>query len=130
MPIKKIGFSLVAMLFVAVNLHAQSPGCKLFRDGKFKMTYKGKQTIIIRKGYQQLQYFDKAKQPTVYTVKWVNDCTFTLTPERKRIAKLKDVPLTAVLTQKIIKAKKDSYTQVTSANFTKRTITGEIYKIK
>ena len=128
--LQKIGLGLAVVLGMAVNGYGQIPGCAVFRNGKFKMTYQGKETIIIRKGNKQLQYFDKAKQPTVYTVKWVNDCTFTLTPDdKKRVAKLKNVPLTAVLTQQIIKASKKSYTQLTSANFTKQTITGDIYKI-
>ncbi|WP_462231614.1 hypothetical protein [Mucilaginibacter sp.] len=93
------------------------------------MTFQGKKTTIIRKGNKQLQYYDGAKTPTEYTVKWVDGCTFTLTPQKAFVQKLKGVPPTAVLTEKIIKTSKHSYTQFTSANFTKRTITTEIKKI-
>ena len=127
--VKAIAFGLI-MIFLVTNLYAQKSGCKIFHEGKFRTTNQGKELIFTRKGNQQVQYFDKSKEPTIYTIKWINDCTATLIPGKKQLAKLTGVPANAVLTQKITNISATSYTHVTSANFTKRTITGEIFKIK
>ncbi|RZA01141.1 MAG: hypothetical protein EOP47_11745 [Sphingobacteriaceae bacterium] len=128
---KKIIFVLPVMFFVVISsVFAQKLNCAKFKNGTFKMTYQGKETIIVRNGNQQQQYYDGSKEPTIYAVKWVNSCTLNLIPAQKRVKELKDVPSNAYLTQKIIKTSKNSYTQLTSANFSKRTITTEIYKIK
>ena len=127
--IKAIACGLI-MIFFMTNLYAQKPGCKIFHEGKFRTVNQGKELIFTRKGNQQVQYFEKSKVPTIYTIKWINDCTLTLTPGKDQLTKLKGVPANAVLTQKITNISATSYSHVTSANFTKRTITGEIYKIK
>ncbi len=120
----------VVMLICVADAYAQKPGCKIFHEGKFRTVNQGKELNFTRKGNLQVQYFEKEKEPTIYTVKWIDDCTLTLTPDKKAVAKLKGVPANAVLTQKMVSTNATSYTHLTSANFTKRTITGEIYKIK
>ena len=120
----------LVMIFSVTSVYAQKPGCKIFHEGKFRTTNQGKEITFTRKGNQQVQYFDKVKEPTIYTIKWINDCTATLIPGKKQLAKLKGVPANAALTQKITNISATSYTHVTSANFTKQTITGEIFKIK
>ncbi len=127
---KKYVAVLGIMLFTTSHLLAQTPDCAKFRNGKFKMTYQGKETIIVRNGNKQLQYYDGSKKPATYTVKWINGCTLNLIPEQTRIKQLKDVPSNAYLTEKITKTTDNSYTQITTANFSKRSITTEIYKIK
>ncbi len=120
----------LVMLLCVTDTYAKKLGCKIFHEGKFRTTNQGKEIIFTRKGNKQVQYFNKSKDATTYILKWVNDCTVTLTPDKKAIAKLKGLPKNAMLTQKIVTTNATSYTHVTSANFTKGTITGEIYKIK
>ena len=127
--VKTIACGLV-MLFCIANTYAQKSGCKIFHEGKFRTVNQGKELNFTRKGNLQVQYFNKSKDATTYILKWVNDCTVTLTPDKEAKAKLTGLPKNAMLTQKIVTTNATSYTHVTSANFTKQTITGEIYKIK
>ena len=127
--VKGISTGLI-MIFFMTNIYAQKPGCKIFHEGKFRTTNQGKELIFTRKGNQQVQYFDKSKEPTIYIIKWINDCTATLIVRKDQLAKFKGMPANAMLTQKITNTSATSYSHVTSANFTKQTITGEIFKIK
>jgi hypothetical protein len=121
---------LTAGLFITVKLHAQVNDCKRFRTGTFKMTYYGKPTVIVRTETRQQQFFDSQKVPVEFTVKWISDCTFTLTPIKGQFNKVKSIPANAVLTMQIVKTSKNSYTQITTANFSGQSITGEIFKVK
>jgi hypothetical protein len=121
---------ILACLLVTVKLQAQINDCKRFHTGTFKMMYYGKPTIVVRTKTKQQQFFDGQKTPVEFTVKWLSDCTFTLTLIKGRLDKVKAVPPNAVLTMQIVKTSKNSYTQVTTANFTGQSITGEIFKVK
>jgi len=121
---------LILGLFVSARVQAQVNDCKRFRTGTFKMTYYGKPTIIVRTETKQQQFFDGQKTPVEFTVKWLNDCTFTLTLIKGQFDKVKAIPPNATLTMQIVKTSKNSYTQVTTANFTGQSITGEIFKVK
>jgi hypothetical protein len=117
-------------LLVTVKLQAQVNDCKRFHTGTFKMTYYGKPTIIVRTETKQQQFYDGQKTPVEFTVKWLSDCTFTLTLVKGQFDKVKAIPPNATLTMQIVKTSKNSYTQVTTANFTGQSITGEIFKVK
>jgi hypothetical protein len=122
---------LVTGVFIAFNVFAQTPkDCKIFRTGTFKMIYMGKETTIVRTATKQSQYFEHTKIPIEFAVKWIDNCTFTLTPLIKKIKNHPEIPANAVLTMEIVKTSANSYTQITTANFTKQAITQEIYKVK
>jgi hypothetical protein len=120
-------FGLFLLGFVQAN--AQTLDCKKFRTGEFKMNYMGKSTRIIRTATRQTQYFDTVKKPIEFAVKWVDDCTFTLTL-LKQLKGHPEIPEKAMMTMKIVHTGPNSYTQITTANFTPQAITNEIYKIK
>lgn len=126
---KKVLFIIVLLQSIGAVAQKAPTDCKRFRNGTFKMTYMGKETRIVRKGNQQLQYFDNNKTPIAFTVKWLDECTFTLTPGKGEVNH-PGVPPNAVLTMHITKTSPNSYTQITTANFTKQAITGEIYRVK
>ena len=120
----------IFFMLVCAGASAQKPtDCSRFKTGVFKMTYGGKETRIVRTANKQFQYFDNEKIPLVYNIKWVDDCSFTLTPE-KPIANKPGIPPNAMMMMQIVKTTKNSYTQITTANFTRQIIKGEIYKVR
>ena len=109
-----------------VNADAQSPDCKKFKNGTFICKSGGNTDIIKRSGALQLEYFNGSKTPSHYTVKWLDECTYTLTPQADVFAESKDLPRNIIFTVKIIKTAKDSYTQTTTNNVTNYTFTAEM----
>ncbi len=94
------------------------------------MISNGKTTIFKRQGATQQEYYDDAKTPTSYTVKWINDCSFSLTPKADVFKKYPNIPKNAVLMVHIIKTTKDSYTQICRFNFSSVETTYLVKKIK
>lgn len=127
---KLLFFSLLILLICAIKTYAQSIDCKTFKNGKFKIETQGHITIIERSGSNQLEFFDGAKVPTSFTVNWVDNCTYTLTPHADVFKKYPNTPKNAMLTVKITKTTNNSYTQTSTANFSKGSFTSEVTKIE
>jgi len=115
---------------MSVNSRAQSLNCKHFRDGTFTSTFEGNTDSIKRVGADQYEYFNGSKVADHYLVKWVDDCTYTLTPFPDVFEKNQNLPRNIIFTVKITKTTKNSYTQTTSNNISDYLVTCEIVKTK
>lgn len=119
------------ILSTAIKANAQDLACKDFRNGTFKSTNEGLSIIIKREGNLQEEYLDGSKTPAMsFSIKWIDDCTYTLAFDTKVLEKNKAIPKDALLTVKITKTTADSYTYSCSSNFSDLVITGLITKIK
>jgi hypothetical protein len=127
---KRITGFIVLILLLSITVQAQSPNCKAFRNGIFTSIFEGNTDSIKREGALQLEYFNGAKDPDRFFVKWLDDCTYTLTPYPEVFEKNKNLPANVVFTVKILNTTKNSYTQTTSINVSTYTVTCEMIKIK
>ena len=123
-------------LSIPAMLFSQAMNCEQFRNGKFKSTFEGRSITIERSGEIQTESLiaingKTLKEPMVMTlnVKWLNDCIYTLSPTLASLKKYPKYPKNAVITVKIIKVNKDSYTQSATANFTDKAVVSEVYKV-
>jgi hypothetical protein len=112
MRITKILLNLVLLFFCSIYaLKAQSPNCKKFKTGTFTMTYQGKKGIIKRYGNTQEEYLNGEGKPTmVFTVNWLSDCTYTLTPTAATRKAFPEIPKEGTMTVKITKTTTKTYT--------------------
>lgn len=120
----------LAILLSSIVAKAQSIDCSKFKTGTFKLINQDKETIIKRDGNSQFEYYDKATTPTTFSVKWIDDCTYTLRPSKSTFAKYPEIPKNALLTAKIIKVSKSSYTIRATSNFSDKVAIYEIIKLK
>jgi len=124
----KIIFTSV-LLFFCIYAHAQVKNCSSFREGTFKMEFKGKSILIKRYGNVQYEYLNNAQVATmVFTVKWINDCTYTLKPDAATLKKFEFLPKNALLTVKILKTTANSYFHSMSNNYSKEIISSELVR--
>lgn len=124
---------LTLLIFIlTLGLHAQSLDCKKFRNGKFKSTLEGRTAIIERSGSIQKEYFINLKDSLKisFDVKWLDDCTYTLTPTKESFEKYPRLPQNALITVKITNTTPNSYTQNSTSNFINKTIVSEVIKIQ
>lgn len=84
---------------------------------------------LIRKGNIQTEIMHGQNDSLKFIVKWIDKCTYTLTPSKKALQYLK-LPKSAVLKVEIIETKKDSYIQKSTSNFADFEFISEIFKIK
>jgi hypothetical protein len=128
---KRIYFSFTLIfLLITFKINAQSLNCENFKNGTFKIIDQGRTTIVKRSGSSQLEYFNGSRVPTHYTVRWVDDCTYILTPLEDVFKKYKNTPKNAILTNKITRTTKNSYTLISTFNFSTKIFTCEVFKIK
>ena len=123
---------LILFILSSSCLIGQEMDCKKFKEGTFK-TIQGNgfpETTIRRKGNIQKEKTQGKKGTSELTVKWIDDCTYTLTPTEKTLKKSPTLPKNMVLTVKITEVKEHSYIQTTSCNVFDLIMTFEIYKIK
>jgi len=121
---KKLLFSfLILMTGIIAQSNAQAINCKKFKNGTFKMTYQGKSGIIKRNGNTQDEYFDGSKIPTMsFTVKWLDECTYTLDPTAATRKRNPAIPKDGIMTVKITKTTANSYFCAASFNSDKNKI--------
>jgi len=117
-------------------LHAQAMNCGKFKNGKFKSTFEGRSIVIERSGATQTETLTAFNgktlaKPIVMTlnVKWLNDCTYTISPTEESLKKYPKYPRNAVITVKILKVSENSYTQSATANFSNKAAVSEVYKV-
>ena len=124
----------ITLFFIAisVSLLAQSPNCANFRNGKFKSTYNGHTAMIERSGSNQTEYLVNTKDSLkiLFTVKWLDDCSYTLTPTKESFGKYPKLPKNALITVNMTNVTATSYTQTSISTFTDKTIVSEVVKIQ
>ena len=106
---QRISLSIVFFIF-GISANAQVLACKKFRNGTFKMTYEGKKGIIKRYNDVQEEYMNGSGKPTMtFTVKWISDCIYTLTPTATTRKEYPDIPKDGTMTVKITETTANSY---------------------
>lgn len=127
-----IGF-IVCSMFAAIACHGQDSGCEKYKDGTFKLTdQETKQICIItRDGGHQTEKMENAEESYDFDVKWVDDCTYTVTPTAATVQKNKDVLKLGTMTVKITPVSDTSYVQtVRVANSPKFKRRDTVYMVK
>lgn len=111
------------LLFLVTIAKAQQLDCKKFKNGTFKMTYDGKNGIIRRYQNVQEEYLNGDGKPTmVFTVKWLNDCTYTLTPTADTRKSIPSIPKDAVMTVNITKTTSTTYSYSATYSWDKKKV--------
>jgi len=127
MSIKPNLFSGLLLLLLSMNACTTSQDCQKFRNGKFMMIYKGHTTIITRYGGTQTETLDSAH--STLNVKWVDDCTYILTPTKETLKRRPEIHKDNFVKVEITKVNPNSYMQTSTNNFSDIVITAEIFKI-
>ena len=124
--------TLLFLITVSTFVFGQKMDRAKFKEGTFKiLPQEGyPEMTIIRKGDKQIEKVKGKKGHDEMTVKWMDDCTYTLTPTEKTLKKTPQLPKNAVLTVTITEVKENSYMQTTTANFADLKVTFEIFKVK
>lgn len=118
------------MAFVlSTKAQAQTNSCEQFKNGKFETTIEGKTEIVERNGSKQIEFYKGSNNSMEFNVSWTGDCEYTLTPTKDFLEKHPQFPKNAEVKVKIIKTTKNSYTQMSTTNFTGKSHTSEMYKI-
>ena len=128
---KKAAFYILMMLITALGFSQE--GCLKFRNGKFKVTDPAskKVCIITRDGDIQTERMEDSDETYDFTIEWINDCTYTVTPTPTTIDRNRDVLKAGTMTVKIVKTTDTSYTQkVRVASNPKFRRYDEVYVVK
>ena len=127
---RKIIVSATALLMSFIGY---SQSCANFKNGTFKLTDpKSKEVCIItRDGNKQTERMEQSDDTYDFEIAWIDDCTYTVTPTPATAQRNPDVTKSGVMTVKIIKTKKDSYTQkVTIATNPKFSRVDEVFVVE
>lgn len=127
-------FVIFILFFVSLfysSLYAQTLfNCKRFKNGTFKIYDQLSGTATIqRKGSRQIESIE-GKGTFDFKVKWLNSCTYTLTPTKETYKKMPHLPKNATITVSIIELKENSYIQVSNAPFMPEEFRCEMVKVK
>ncbi len=125
-------FAIAVLLICANSIFAQS-NCTRFKEGKFKVTdpKTKKVCFITREGDTQTEKLEEAEEAFTFDIKWLDDCTYTLTTTASTLARNKNVKDTGTMTVKIVKVKENSYVhRVTVANNPKFRRVDEVFIVK
>jgi hypothetical protein len=121
---------LVILLSAAsIELQAQTKNCAKFKNGKFKMLFKGITILIERNGNYQREEAVELKKTVSYKVTWIDDCHYTLTPFPDAKARLK-TPKSLIISVSIDRLTDSSYFQTSTENYSNLILKGEIVKLK
>jgi len=111
--------------------HPQPTDCQKFKNGTFKIVdEKLGNFTITRYGNKQTETKEGENESFTFFVKWINDCTYTLTADSAFHKKFPDMPANALLTVTIIKTTSKSYTQRSTSNFSDLVAECEMVKVK
>ncbi len=112
-------------------LYGQNLECNRFKNGSFKIIDSETGTSFIeRNGARQSEITEGKKDSTTFIVKWIDDCTYTLTPTKETLNKYQSLPDNATLTVRIIETQANSYTQISTSNFSDIKATNEVIKVQ
>lgn len=112
---------------------AQSTDCTIYKNGKFRLTdpHSKKVSIITRDGDKQTEKMEDAAEVYEFNVKWLDDCTYTITPTAATSARSKEITDIGTMTVRIVKVKDSSYTQtIKITNYPNYKRTDEMVVIK
>ncbi|HLC82881.1 MAG TPA: hypothetical protein VJI69_03555 [Bacteroidia bacterium] len=125
-------FTLIFFFTLSTCMFGQAMDCKKFKEGTFKTLPQddAPETTIVRKGEIQKEKTKGTRGTSELIVKWIDDCTYTLTPTEKTLKKSPGLPKNMVLTVTITDVKEHSYMQTTTCNVFDFKLTFEIFKIK
>lgn len=128
---KKILLMITGVLPVFASF-SQAKDCRRYHNGTFTDVNEetGITTLIERNADLQTETTDGGKTKAVFSLKWINDCSFTLRPTGPTLSKHPDWPKDAVFTIEITETGEDGYKQVSSSSFADTKITNEIKKMK
>jgi hypothetical protein len=114
------------------KINGQTLNCEKFINGTFKIPADSitPETTIDRNGNLQKETIDKVEGYSEFIVKWIDKCTYTLTPTKKTFKKYPELPKNAFLTVQIIEVKENSYVQTSTFNFTDMKVTSEVFRVK
>ena len=120
----KIFLSLFIIIISSVtSIQAQTIDCKKFKNGTFKMTFEGKNGIIKRYGAIQEEYLNGEGKPTMtFAVKWLSNCTYTLTPTAATRKSFPDIPKEGLMTVNIVHTTSNSYSYSAKYSWDKKNI--------
>jgi hypothetical protein len=122
---------LLLLASAALPAAAQQPACQTVHAGTFQMTgIDGVTTRITRQGNRQTELMSNSTQPTDYTVKWLDACTYVLIPGASVFAKYPEMPPNARLTVRIVSVRKKSYSIEATSNFSEAVMRGEVARIE
>lgn len=96
---------------------SQKDNCKEFKTGEFEIDSEVGRFIITRYENRQIEYNEQLGLEIEFTIEWINDCSYKLTPV-KILQNKKDFnyPMDLILTVEILETSKDSYLQRSSSN--------------
>jgi len=124
-------FFLFGVIALSSYAYGQKLDCNKFKNGSFKIVDSETGTSFIkRNGERQSEITEGKKDSTNFIVKWIDDCTYTLTPTEDTRKKYQSLPSNATLTVRIIETKDNSYTQISTSNFSDIRATNEVIKIQ
>lgn len=134
MPTKRL-WSTILFLAMAWVCQAQPANCKEFHNGVFRIddAEHGTTTIITRKGGKQRERM--GDNETTLKVAWLNDCTYTLEPiKRKRVGKgaepVGGFDPTIVIKVEILETGTDHYIQRSTAAIYDLVYTSRVDRVK
>lgn len=120
------------MLLSCLSTYSQS-NCADFKNGTFKFTDKetGRVCIITRDDNKQTEKMEDTQEVYDFTIKWLDSCTYTVTPTAITIKKNKEILKLGTMTVKITPVTDSSYVQlVRVANSPKFKRRDEVFVIK
>lgn len=124
----------LSLFFMLIPVYAigQNMDCTKFKEGKFKVIDPKTQAvcIITRSGEKQNEKMENAEESYDFDIKWIDNCTYTVSPTANSIQKNKDLLKAGTMTVKIIQVKDSSYVhKISVANNPKFTRKDEVFLI-
>lgn len=109
----KLYLNILLLALLPIMSYGQD-SCEKFKEGKFKFTDPGSQKVIIitRKGDVQTEKILDSDEIYDFNLKWIDSCTYTISPTPATIQKKKEVTELGTMTVKITPASDSSYVQV------------------
>lgn len=125
--------AILLLLLTSLAGFSQSTDCSKVREGKYRLTdTKSKQvSVITRKNDKQTEKMQDAEEIYDFDVKWLSDCSYTLTPTAATTARSKEITRLGTMTVTITQVKDSSYIQtVKLANYPTFKRTDEVFMVK
>lgn len=90
--------------------HSQN-NCADFKNGTFKFIDKGSQRtcILTRDGDRQTERMEDSEEVYDFTIKWVDSCTYTVSPTIETVRRKKEISDLGTMTVKISPVSDSSY---------------------
>jgi hypothetical protein len=123
---------LLSLGFYAAGF-SQTADCSRYKNGSFKLIdpRTKKVCLITRDGNTQTEKMEDAEEVYDFDIKWLDDCTYTVSPTPATIARNKDVRKVGTMTVKITQVKDSSYVhKVTVANNPKLKRVDEVFVVE